>query len=112
MGDAPGDLTLYYLAPFLRAAKGVLSDDDFEAITARATPVIPGSGGFRTKWYAPIGSGKDKSSGVRVIYFFQNTRGEISLAFLVEKSERENLTKAAVNALAERAKLLKKQAPA
>jgi hypothetical protein len=32
MSAGRNDLTFIYLAPFIRAAKGVLSEDDFEAI--------------------------------------------------------------------------------
>jgi hypothetical protein len=114
MSDGRSDLTFVYLAPFIRAAKGVLSEDDLEAIKADLRkgaarwPIMKGTGGFRKMRYAPIGSGKGKSGGVRIIYFHRDHDGRVSFATLIRKSETENLTKAERNQLAELAKMLKR----
>ena len=114
MSEARDDLTFVYLAPFIRASKGVLSEDDFEAIKADLRkgaarwPVMQGTGGFRKMRYAPIGSGKGKSGGVRIVYFYRHHDGRVCFATLIRKSETENLTKAERNQLAELAKILKR----
>ena len=114
MSHAPDVVTFVFLAPFLRAAKGTLTEDDIEAIKAdlRANPsrwpVMPGAGGFRKMRYAPIATGKGKSGGVRVIYFYRDSDNRVSFATIIRKSDRANLTKAERNELAKLAKQLKR----
>jgi hypothetical protein len=52
--------------------------------------VVPGSGGVRKlRWGM---SGKGKSSGVRVIYYFKRQDDEIWLLTIYSKSEVENIS--------------------
>ncbi|TXT35533.1 MAG: cytotoxic translational repressor [Comamonadaceae bacterium] len=51
--------------------------------------VVQGSGGVRKVRWSRAGSGK--SSGVRVIYFVRNDRGELVLLFLYAKSKMDSL---------------------
>jgi mRNA-degrading endonuclease RelE of RelBE toxin-antitoxin system len=51
--------------------------------------IVPGSGGVRKiRWGA---SGKGKSGGVRVIYYFKKQDDEIWLLTIYTKSEMENI---------------------
>ena len=51
--------------------------------------IVPGSGGIRKlRWGA---SGKGKSGGVRVIYYFKKQDNEIWLLTIYSKSEVENI---------------------
>ena len=92
----------------------MLSEDDFAAIResigkdVTGYPVLVGRGGFRKMRYAPSGSGKGKSGGVRVICYYRGRDGRVSLATVIRKSESENLTKAERNQLAALAKELEK----
>ncbi len=53
------------------------------------TDIVPGSGGVRKlRWGA---SGKGKSVGVRVIYYFKKQDDEIWLLTIYSKSEMENI---------------------
>ncbi len=51
--------------------------------------VVPGSGGIRKVRWAI--SGKGKSGGVRVIYYFKRQDDEIWLLTIYSKNERENI---------------------
>jgi len=51
--------------------------------------VVPGSGGVRKLCWGM--SGKGKSSGVRVIYYFKKQDDEIWLLTIVSKSEVDNI---------------------
>jgi mRNA-degrading endonuclease RelE of RelBE toxin-antitoxin system len=54
-----------------------------------AGKVVPGSGGVRKVRWAI--SGKGKSGGVRVIYYFKRQDDEIWLLTIYSKSEKENI---------------------
>jgi hypothetical protein len=54
-----------------------------------AGKVVPGSGGVRKVRWAM--SGKGKSGGVRVIYYFKRQDDEIWLLTIYSKSEVENI---------------------
>src|SRR6185295_13022175 len=105
MPASQGKLTFVFLKPFVRAAKGVLGEDDIRAIEddlqrePERYPVMPETGGFRKMRYAPESSGKGKRGGVRVIYFYRNSDGRVSFAALIRKSQRETLTKEERNQL-------------
>lgn len=55
-----------------------------------AGKVVPGSGGVRKLRWAM--SGKGKSGGVRVIYYFKRQDNEIWLLSIYSKSEIENIS--------------------
>ncbi len=54
-----------------------------------AGKIVPGSGGVRkVRWSI---SGRGKSGGVRVIYYFKRQDAEIWLLTIYSKSEKENI---------------------
>jgi hypothetical protein len=64
----------------------------FIACAPEAHPVIAGAGGFRkARWGR---SGKGKSGGVRVVYFFLAEPGRIYMSAIYAKSRHENLSAA------------------
>ena len=72
-----------------------LNDDEFLGLQAFLVKypdtgkVVPGSGGVRKLRWAV--SGKGKSGGVRVIYYFKKQDDEIWLLTIYSKSEVENI---------------------
>jgi len=72
-----------------------LSEDEFLGLESflleypEAGIVVPGSGGLRKVRWAI--SGKGKSGGVRVIYYFKRQEDEIWLLTIYSKSEIENI---------------------
>jgi mRNA-degrading endonuclease RelE of RelBE toxin-antitoxin system len=72
-----------------------LSEDEFLGLQSflqeypEAGKVVPGSGGLRKVRWAI--SGKGKSGGVRVIYYFKRQEDEIWLLTIYSKSEIENI---------------------
>jgi hypothetical protein len=72
-----------------------LSEDEYLGLQAylleypEAGKVVPGSGGVRKVRWAI--SGKGKSSGVRVIYYFKRQQDEIWLLTIYSKNEVENI---------------------
>ena len=56
-----------------------------------------GTGGIRKLRWKRVGTGK--SGGVRVIYYFYNTRYPLFLLTIFPKSEKVNLSQAERNAL-------------
>ena len=72
-----------------------LSDDEFLGLQSfllqypEAGKVVPGSGGVRKVRWAM--SGKGKSGGVRVIYYFKRQDDEIWLLTIYSKNEVENI---------------------
>jgi len=58
--------------------------------------VIPGSGGIRKlRWSRP---GMGKRGGVRIIYYFFDARGLVSLLTIYAKSDKEDLSKQEIKA--------------
>lgn len=51
--------------------------------------MIPGSGGLRKIRWA--GKGRGKRGGVRVIYYYKNSEGQIWLLTIYAKNEDENI---------------------
>ncbi|MEJ5202637.1 MAG: type II toxin-antitoxin system RelE/ParE family toxin [Anaerolineales bacterium] len=72
-----------------------LSDDEYLGLQSfllqypEAGKVVPGSGGIRKVRWAM--SGKGKSGGVRVIYYFKRQDDEIWLLTIYSKNEVENI---------------------
>ena len=72
-----------------------LSDDEYLGLQSfllqypEAGKVVPGSGGVRKVRWAM--SGKGKSGGVRVIYYFKRQDDEIWLLTIYSKNEVENI---------------------
>ena len=59
-----------------------------------AWPLMAGTGGLRKMRYAPQGSGRGKSGGVRVCFFFADEAGRVYLIEVFAKNEKENLSPA------------------
>ena len=72
-----------------------MSDDEYLGLQSfllqypESGKVVPGSGGVRKVRWAI--SGKGKSGGVRVIYFFKRQDDEIWLLTIYSKNEIENI---------------------
>jgi hypothetical protein len=86
------------------------SERDTVIDTVAADPLrgdpIAGTGGIRKLRFAK--EGKGKSGGVRIIYYYYNERAPIFLFSLFGKNEKENLSKAELNNLAQVATAIKK----
>lgn len=80
----------------------------FIACAPENHPVIPGTSGFRKARWAR--SGKGKSGGLRVIYFFLAEPGRIYMAAIYAKSQKGTLSAADQNVLARLAAQIKKAA--
>ncbi len=81
---------------FTRQVEATLSDDEYRALQLElivrpdAGPVIPGSGGLRKmRWGL---SGRGKRGGIRVIYYWRTTAGQIFLLFMYPKNVRSDLS--------------------
>jgi mRNA-degrading endonuclease RelE of RelBE toxin-antitoxin system len=81
---------------FTRKLKTLLSDDEYRKLQHKlvlrpdAGDIIPGSGGLRKLRWA--GSGRGKSGGVRVIYYWFPQKEVILMLFIYPKSEQDDLT--------------------
>jgi mRNA-degrading endonuclease RelE of RelBE toxin-antitoxin system len=80
---------------FTKYVYDYLSDDEYKGLQnyllqyPEAGKVVPGSGGVRKiRWRM---TGKGKSSGVRVIYYFKKQDDEIWLLTIYSKNEVENI---------------------
>jgi hypothetical protein len=80
---------------FTRLVQAYLTDDDYARLQQMlaADPelgeVVSGTGGVRkVRWGV---AGRGKRSGIRVIYFFRATQGEIWLLTLYAKNVIENI---------------------
>jgi hypothetical protein len=82
-------------AAFTKYVYDYLSEDEYLGLQSyliqspESGKVVPGSGGVRKIRWAI--SGKGKSGGVRVIYFFKKQDDEIWLLTIYGKSEVENI---------------------
>jgi mRNA-degrading endonuclease RelE of RelBE toxin-antitoxin system len=80
---------------FTRYVYEYLSDDEYSGLQSfllqypAAGKVVPGSGGIRKVRWAM--SGKGKSGGVRVIYYYKRQDDEIWLLTIYSKNEVENI---------------------
>jgi hypothetical protein len=89
---------------FVARAERLLSENErnelinFLATHPLRVDVLAGTGGIRKVRFAR--SGRSKSGGVRVIYYFHNAEKPIFLLEIFGKSEKANLTSAERNRLA------------
>jgi hypothetical protein len=80
---------------FTKHVHEYLSDDEYLGLQSfllqypEAGQIVPGTGGVRKLRWAM--SGKGKSGGVRVIYYFKRQDNEIWLLTIYSKSEVENI---------------------
>ena len=94
--------TVVELESFIDLVEGRLSDDErlelvsLLALNPAVGDLIPGAGGARKlRWGA---SGRGKSGGARVITYYHCEGCPVFLLSIYLKSERENLSRAEVNA--------------
>jgi hypothetical protein len=96
--------TVVELPEFIRRADKLLRDAEREeliqhlAANPKAGILLEGTGGIRKLRWKREGTGK--SGGVRVIYYFHNELYPLFLLTLFGKSEKENISKAERNMLA------------
>ena len=102
--------TIVELPEFIRRADKLLHDAEREelirhlAASPKAGVLLEGTGGIRKLRWKREGTGK--SGGVRVIYYFHNEQYPLFLLTLFGKSEKENISKAERNMLAQLAEEL------
>jgi len=90
---------------FTRRIKEILSDDEYGQLqrmlvgNSEAGIVIPGGGGLRKlRW---VVSGKGKSGGLRIIYYWHVGEEIIYMLFVYKKSEQKDLTGKQIKVLKE-----------
>ena len=104
--------TVVELNHYAARAEKLLTALERDAVidTVAASPLvgdpIEGTGGIRKLRFAK--GGKGKSGGVRVIYYYYNETAPVYLFSLFGKNEKENLSKAERNSLAQVAMVIKK----
>lgn len=95
-------IDIIILKTFQRATKKLLKSVDIEKLAdiLRDNPasgaMIRGSGGIRKLRFA---TSKGKSGGLRVIYYYQDSKGRIFLITAYPKNEKDNLSQGEVNDL-------------
>ena len=93
-------VTFIELHGFAKRVDELLDDESLLALEIELArhpetgAVIKGGGGLRKVRWAAKGHGK--SGGVRVIYYWRTAAGEILLAAIYPKNEKENLRPAEV----------------
>ena len=96
---------------FAKKADKLLSQEEYETLIAtlslnpEAGEVIKHTNGLRKMRLARAGGGK--SSGYRVVYFFYTAHCPLMLLDIFAKNQKENLSKAERNQLAEVAEMIK-----
>ena len=107
-------VTVAELPEFARCADRLMSESERKEVTdylaayPKSGDLLQGTGGIRKLRWAR--GGKGKSGGVRVIYYFQDRRIPLYLLTVFGKGEKDNLTKAERNELAELVLILKEYA--
>jgi len=90
---------------FTKLLSDYLSDDEYRGLQSYllnkpdAGDLVRGSGGVRKVRWAP--SGKGKSGGVRVIYYWKRTDHEIWMLTIYSKSERSTIPAHVLKQIAE-----------
>jgi mRNA-degrading endonuclease RelE of RelBE toxin-antitoxin system len=104
-------ITVAEMPEYIRHATGLLSQSerndviDYVAATPKAGDLIQGTGGVRKLRWAR--SGRGKSAGVRVIYYFHNEALPLYLLTVFGKGEKADLSQAERNELAKLVQVLK-----
>jgi len=103
-------ITVAETEPFQRKVSRLLTEDEKAGLITylsafpNAGVLIQGTGGIRKLRWAR--SGRGKSGGVRVIYYFHNSEMPLYLLTLFGKNEKTNLSKAERNILSRAVKRL------
>jgi hypothetical protein len=103
-------ITVAETGEYYRHVRKLLSEEEqddvinYLAVHPKAGLIIEGTGGIRKfRWGR---SGKGKSGGVRIIYYFHDENMPLYLLTIFAKNEMENLSKAQRNDLAKLVKIL------
>lgn len=82
---------------FTRLINELLDDDNYSRLQTELVRnpekgvLIRGGGGIRKiRW--SLGKGQGKSSGVRIIYYYRNSKNQILMLFAYPKNVADNLT--------------------
>ena len=92
------DVSFIELAVFERDREKHISDDEFQLLQSllldnpHAGSLIPGSGGLRKIRFVDPRRGKGKRGGLRIIYYYFESRLEILLFMIYSKGEIEGLS--------------------
>jgi len=104
-------ITVAEMPEYIRCAEKLLSESerteliDYVAANPKAGDLIQGTGGIRKlRWGR---SGRGKSGGVRVIYYFHSELLPLYLLTVFGKGEKADLSKAERNELAKLVQVLK-----
>ena len=103
--------TIREFGSFYKDAMALLGEEGYAALIAEvaanpeAGTLMRGTGGFRKLRFARPGSGK--RGGVRTVYFYHTPNTPISMVAIYGKNEKENLSQAERNELAQIAAILK-----
>lgn len=95
--------TITELPEYIRRANELLNEIerksiiDYLAFHPRAGDIMEGTGGIRKLRWAR--GGKGKSGGVRVIYYYHDSRIPLYLLTIFGKSEKSNISKSERNEL-------------
>ena len=104
-------ITVAEMPEYIRRATKLLSQSerndvvDYVAATPKAGDLIQGTGGVRKLRWAR--SGRGKSGGVRVIYYFHSEALPLYLLTMFGKGEKADLSQAERNELAKLVQVLK-----
>jgi hypothetical protein len=102
--------TIAEMPEFIHRCERLLRPQEREALithlaeSPRAGVLVQGTGGVRKLRWAREGSGK--SGGVRVIYYYHDTRMPLYLLSVFGKGQKANISKAERNELSRLVKLL------
>ena len=96
MREASALPTVIALRSFDRAAKGLFSEADLDALAVRLSEnptegaVIEATGGVRK---LRVGlEGRGRRGGARVIYYYHSAKGRVYLLYAYAKNEADNLS--------------------
>jgi len=98
-------MVIFETSIFTKKISTLLNDEEYRALQnvlvemPGSGDIIQGSGGIRKiRWGA---SGRGKSGGARVIYYWATQHDQIFMLYAYTKNERDNLTKDQLSVLRE-----------
>jgi hypothetical protein len=98
-------MVIFETSIFTKKISTLLNDEEYRALQnvlvemPGSGDIIQGSGGIRKiRWGA---SGRGKSGGARVIYYWATQHDQIFMLYAYAKNERDNLTKDQLSVLRE-----------
>lgn len=89
---------------FTRLITGLMDDDNYSSLQAelirnpqKGALIVNGGGIRKIRW--SLGRGQGKRSGVRIIYYYKNSQGQILMLFAYPKNVADNLTDSQIKQL-------------